>query len=288
MKIRSTAEALSYLYNLSLDRSSFVFRGQPNYAWPLQPSIYRSYNFKRYQTTVYETYLFAQKPKVPQPPLTHTTYDLEWLMLCQHYEVPTRLLDWTTEILIGLFFACSSEENLNKDGALFICNQNDYPKFTTYDKSAMETQELAFVNTYIVNPRMRMQSGSFMIWGHAPLNEGTTESYDLWEYHKKIGADHLLEKIRIPQDAKETILKELNDIYSISDKSLYIQDGYLEKTYAPTFEKFRENIRLMTIYVTDADSLSPEENKKAESLFNIKCRDMYKNCDNLRKIGGRQ
>jgi len=285
MEIRSTSEALKYLYSLSLDRSSFVFRGQADYTWALQPSIYHSYNFKRYQTTVYETYLFSQKPKIPQPPLTHTTYDMEWLMLCQHYEVPTRLLDWTTEILIALFFACSSKENLDKDGALFLCNQNDYPRFTSYDKSVMETQELAFVNTYIVNPRMRMQAGSFMIWGHAPLDESTTESYDLWEYHTKIGADHLLEKICIPQDAKETILKELNDIYSISDKNLYIQDGYLEKTYAPTFEKFRENIRLMTIHVTNADSLSPEENKLAESLFSVKCRNMYGNTVNLSKIG---
>lgn len=285
MEIRSTAEALSYLYSLSLDRSSFVFRGQADFSWKLQPSIYRSYDFKRYQTTVYETYLFAQKPKTPQPPLTHTTYDLEWLMLCQHYEVPTRLLDWATDILIALFFACSSKENLDKDGALFICNQNDYPRFTTYDKPVMETQELAFVNTYIVNPRMRMQSGSFMIWGHAPLDKETTESYDLWEYHKKIAGDSLLEKIRIPKDAKKVILGELKDIYSITDNSLYIQNGYLERTYTPIFEQFKENIRLMTIHVTDADSLSPAENKKAESLFTVECRNMYGNTVNLRKIG---
>jgi len=284
MKINSTNEVLKYLYSLSLDRSSFVFRGQDNYDWTLQPSIYRSYDFIRYQTSVYETHLFSQKPETPQPPLTHTTYDLEWLMLCQHYGVPTRLLDWTSEILIALFFACSSEENSDIDGALFICNKNDYPRFTTYDKPAMETQELAFVNTYIVNPRMRMQSGSFMIWGHAPLDEETTESYDLWECHKKMDGDSLLEKICIPKDAKKVILDELKDIYSITDDSLYIKNGYLEKTYGIKFKQFKENIRLMTIYTTNADSLTPEEDKLAASLFNIKCRNMYGNCVNLRKI----
>ncbi len=283
--IKSTAEALSYLYSLSLDRSSFVFRGQANHYWTLQPSIYRSFDYIRYQTSVYEKYLLDYKPKIPNPPLTHTTYDMEWLMLCQHYEVPTRLLDWTSEILIALFFACSSEEHLDKDGVLFICDQNDYPRFTTYDKSAMETQELAFVNTYIVNPRMRMQSGSFMLWGHAPLDKGTTESYDLWEYHKKNAGDSLLEKIRIPKDAKKVILDELKDIYSITDDSLYIQNGYLERTYAPTFEQFKEDIRLMTMHTTDADSLTPKEDKLAASFFNIKCRNMYGNCVNLRKIG---
>ena len=253
-------------------------KGPDRQALPPTPSN----NFKRYQTSVHEKYLLDYKPETPQPPLTHTTYDLEWLMLGQHYGVPSRLLDWTSDILIALFFACN--KHTDSDGALFLCNQNDYPRFTTYDKSAMETQELAFVNTYIVNPRMRMQAGSFMIWGHAPLNEGTTESYDLVEYHKQIASDSLLKKICIPKDAKKIILNELKDIYSITDESLYIRNGYLERTYAPIFEQFKENIRLMTIHTTNADSLTPEENKLAESLFPFKCRDMYGNCVNLSKI----
>jgi len=285
MELKSTADALSYLYNLSLDRASFVFRGQADFNWTLQPSIYRSFDFIRYQTSVYERFLLDTKPETPQPPLTHTTYDIEWLMLCQHYEVPTRLLDWTSEILTALFFACSEKEHLDKDGSLFICNKNDYPRFTTYAESAMETQELAFVDTYIVNPRMRMQSGSFMIWGHAPLNEETTESYDLWEYRKKHDNDMFLEKICIPKEAKATILQELKDIYSISDNSLYIHNGYLEQTYSPTFKNLKENLRLMTIYTTNAESLSPEEEIKARSLFRVECRNMFGNCTNLRKIG---
>ena len=285
MELKSTADALSYLYNLSLDRASFVFRGQADFNWTLQPSIYRSFDFIRYQTSVYERFLLDTKPETPQPPLTHTTYDIEWLMLCQHYEVPTRLLDWTSEILTALFFACSEKEHLDKDGSLFICNKNDYPRFTTYDEPAMETQELAFVDTYIVNPRMRMQSGSFMIWGHTPLNEETTESYDLWEYRKKHNNDIFLEKIRIPKEAKVTILQELKDIYSISDNSLYIHNGYLEQTYSSSFKNLKEDLRLMTIYTTNAESLSPEEESKARSLFRVECRNMFGNCTNLRKIG---
>ena len=186
MKIESTHEALSYLYSLSLNRSCFVFRGQSNFNWTLQPFIYRSFDYMRYQTTVYEKFLLDYKPKKPFPPLTHTTYDLEWLMLCQHYGIPTRLLDWTMDILVALYFACASEENKDKDGALFVCNRNEYPAFSTYNKSAMEIQELTFVNTYILNPRMRIQSGTFMNWGHAALDENSIESYDLWEYIQKI------------------------------------------------------------------------------------------------------
>ena len=170
----------------------------------------------RYQTTVYEKFLLDCKPKKPFPPLTHTTYDLEWLMLCQHYGIPTRLLDWTMDILVALYFACASEENKDKDGALFVCNRNEYPAFSTYNKSAMEIQELTFVDTYILNPRMRIQSGTFMIWGHAALDENSIESYDLWEYIQKNNNEYFIKKITIPREAKQFILyQEIISIFKM-------------------------------------------------------------------------
>jgi len=100
-----------------------------------------------------------------------------------------------------------------------------------------------------------------------------------------MGDNLLLEKIRIPKDFKTSILQDLKDIYSIGHDSLYIQNGYFERTYGSSFKLFKENLRLMTLHTTNADSLTPEENILAESLFGVKCRDMYGNCINLRKIG---
>jgi len=284
MEIKSTADALSFLYSLSLNQSTFRFRGQANISWTLQPYIYRYQDFKRYQTVDYERNLLLAKPPHANPPLTHTNFDLEWLMVCQHYGVPTRLLDWTADILIALFFACSSEKELNADGAIFICNQNDYPMFAAYNQSAMETQELAFLSTNIVNPRLRMQSGCFMIWGHSPLDEESKESYDLWQYHENQCDSHYLEKICIPKSAKKNILQQLRGIYAITNKSVYLQSGYLERMFAQGFETLKENAHLMTLYRTDADCLSEKEEKKARSMFRIECRNMIGECVSLRKM----
>lgn len=285
MDIHSVTEALTYTYKLSLNQSSFRFRGQSDYDWTLQPSIYRYNSFKRYQTVDFESNLLLAKPKPPQPPLTHTEFDLEWLMLCQHYGIPTRLMDWSMDVLISLFFACHGKTENDKDGALFICNQNDYQIYSAFDKKVMESQDLAFVSTNVINPRMRAQSGCFMLWGHAPLNrEESKEGYDLWQYHKNTGKNYFIEKLRIPKNKKKDLLKELEIVYSITKASLYLNNGFLEKKYLSDFEQLKEQARLMTLYKTDADRLNPQEEKEARSYFRIDCRNMIGNCFNLSQM----
>lgn len=281
-KIESTADALEYLYTLSLDASGFRFRGQARFEWTLQPSVYRLENSLRYQAVFHEKHLLEAKPETPQPPVTHTKFDLEWLMLCQHYGIPTRLLDWSADLLVALYFACADESRDDTDGAMFVCDQSDYPMYGAYDDHATKTQELAFVSTSVVNPRMRMQSGSFMLWGNASLNEGSTESYDLWEYQSAQEVPPRLDKIRVPKHAKDRIRKELQDIYGITRGVLYLDGGYLETRFASQFENLKETVRLKTLYITDAGRLSASERKQANSMFG-NCENMFGNCVSIGK-----
>ena len=281
MEIKSISEALTYLYDLSLNQSNYRFRGQSNDSWSLIPSIYRYSDFMRYQTTFYEKYVLDFKPPNSWPPLTYTSHDLEWLMLCQHYEIPTRLMDWTIDIPTALFFACWGGDTKDKNGALYVCNYEDYPLFHNWQESISKTQELAFVSTHVTNPRMRGQHGCFMMWGHAPKKD-STETYDLIEYHNKADTPFFLEKLIIPAYAKQNILKELRDIYSISLENIYIINGYLEKEYGAFFRKIREESRLKTLYITQADKLNYLEEVKAIRLFRIICKDMFRDCYNIR------
>jgi len=284
MIINSTSEALIYLYQLSLNQTNFRFRGQADESWKIQPSIYRYSDFHRYQTTFYEKELLVAKPPKANPPLTHTDFDLEWLMVCQHYEIPTRLVDWSTDILSALFFACYGEKEMTKNGALYICKQSDYPLYSNYKESLANNQELAFVSTYVMNPRMRNQSGCFMMWGHSP-KDNSTETYDLQEYHEQKGESFFLEKLIIPSNSKKKILKELDEFYSITFDSTYLKNGYLEKKYGKGFINLKELARLVTLHLTEAERLTDSENKKVIKLYGgIDRTNMFNNCVNLRKV----
>ncbi|MDD5216238.1 MAG: FRG domain-containing protein, partial [Methylococcales bacterium] len=86
------------------------FRGQANYEHKLIPALFR----EQYdEARMYEEFI----RRFPEHSNNHRDI-FEWLTLMQHYGLPTRLLDWTTNLLVALFFCCNDEKD--KDGAIFL------------------------------------------------------------------------------------------------------------------------------------------------------------------------
>lgn len=127
--ISSITKALSE--NAS-DYSTIWFRGQPNYEHKLLPSVLRQ--GKKYN----EREMFLEfKRRFPNESVSHkTTY--EWLSLMQHYRLPTRLLDWTTNLLVALYFCCNEEKD--KDGSLFVLDPTTFFKHDSEFSDFIEMQ----------------------------------------------------------------------------------------------------------------------------------------------------
>lgn len=129
---------------------------------------------------------------------------------------------------------------------------------------------------------MRNQFGCFMMWGRSPINDSTTETYNLNEYQKCSTKKYFSEELLIPAKKKNALLDELEKYYSVSYENIYIKNGYLESTYSKNFQKLKNIARLQTLYLTNAEDLIGDEKNIARECFSVNCENMYKGCINLR------
>jgi len=115
-----------------------IYRGMSDISFELIPSIGRKTE-KGTQSNIegLEESLLEEFKKISLSQLDIIPDNVfEWLFLAQHYGLPTRLLDWSLNPLVALYFAIF--ENDDKDGNLYstqvpISNQYDLFNYKTAD-----------------------------------------------------------------------------------------------------------------------------------------------------------
>ena len=88
-----------------------VYRGVSDVSYELVTTVGRLPLANDNLRSGYEREVFREFKRRAHPFLQKTpASDLEWLFLARHYNLPTRLLDWTTNPLVALFFATESDK----------------------------------------------------------------------------------------------------------------------------------------------------------------------------------
>jgi len=179
--------------------------------------------------------------KLQKPPSADEEF--KWVQLAQHYGLPTRLLDWTKNAAIALYFACEKEPE--KDGAVFILNPIDlnrkaFPKeariFDPHQNAELikeyldldGTKDPEGLKTIAVNPpwnsqRIILQQGVFTLHGsrYFTLTDKQAPS---------------LVYLKIEKDYKQDLLNELERV-GINEMSIFP-----EAEHMCSYLRWRENL----------------------------------------------
>lgn len=261
--IKSVDDAIESVHFCGFEKNQIMFRGQVNSSWPIIPSLFRKYPHNNAEARLFESAIISpltlEKMRFP---FLKSFAPIEQLTISQHYNIPTRLLDWTNDILIALFFACydKTEEQKSYNGRLILAEKSffhifpanslknrkykkhlDYNVISDYAKE-LSSNGISIYEPIFKNPRMRVQDGCFMLF---PFNYSKVDDTPLTldnyiklqrEYVDK--NKHLNKNLTymfvahkdIDKNNKNLILEELDLKYGISEKSIMIDNFYNSNT----------------------------------------------------------
>jgi hypothetical protein len=232
----SVSKYVSVLAKLRRRGKIIWFRGQNDYRWELVPSLARRRkDWLTAEVTLGKRFRQNALGLVASPPQS----DWAWLLLMQHYGVPTRLLDWTENALAALYFATTSMRGTNNRGyfgcvwcldpialnkeAKLMVSKDDIPCLDLDDvilkdyrpqdlSSSPTTRPPVAVLAMRQFPRLVNQSGVFTL-----IHRDRTPI-------ERIQAGAFVGQILIAGSAKETIRRELADM-GVTRLSLFPELG---------------------------------------------------------------
>lgn len=210
-----------------LDNKNYVFRGQMNESWQLEPSLIRQVRKSR---RGYNDILKEHLDNFRYSSRGRATYlkdiinnDNELWSIGQHNQLATPLLDFTYSPYVAAYFAFYEKSN-----------ESDYRVVFAISQSHLKTQIKDAVELYKPlsghNPRLLNQSGLFVKFKEKDTLETSISNYCI--ANPADGKRVKLFKIKIPNTERDICLKSLNKM-NINHNSLF-PDLYGASIYCNT------------------------------------------------------
>ena len=165
-RVNSVEEFISILQVNPVDDDEFrLFRGHKDASWQLVSRLYREVKDADVEQSFYEIEqrLFKRFKKKLDILKKDTSSDTEVLAYAQHYGLPTRLLDWSANPLVALWFAFSENEMGNFDRVVQTIRIQKWDLKKVEDENIFNIRVARFINprNHFLDDRIKNQEGWF-------------------------------------------------------------------------------------------------------------------------------
>lgn len=221
INIRSLNEAIELLKITNESENTFLYRGQANKDWSIESSLFRNGYKGGLEYSLYS--------EIRQ--LNHHQFDsMDFVKLSsdmQHYGIPTRLVDWTGNLLNAIYFSCvSGLAERTRDGAVFMVNA---PDIIEVDSDVY--LDIAKFLKYRFTNQLTIEEGLFDIF---------TRIFEDKKNYKFFKTRYTNERIK-RQDGYFSICFERNEEEALSFLKFMIK-GYFKRNYEAISDDAIENI----------------------------------------------
>lgn len=225
-RIERLSEYFEVLDTFVTGDKKFWFRGHGDRTWKLAPSALRPRRKEDRSAALalFDEFRRYAEIKLPKPPAHNE--DMKWAQLAQHYGLPTRLLDWTENAVVALYFSCIQKPS--SDGMVIVFNPIDLNRKSKQAGARIldAHRDKALILKYLRLSAATKANGSPPLAVHpiqnserVVLQQGV---FTLYGTRPELDSAHVPSLIGIPilQECKQQLLKQLERI-GVHEMSLF-------------------------------------------------------------------